>query len=267
MAELDRDGVRAQVASLLSHADDAHVFDQGLHKLLRSLGSAEQAAGARRFIPGMGESYGAPVPALRIVAAEVAKWGRKHTDRAFVVIEWLWRNGSRDERVIAAKVLERLGKNEWERTLEMAASFVGDIRNWEECDQLGCFGLRNVVLRRPEAVLARCIVWVQDEDKWTRRFGVVALTSLPRDKEYHASEQEFAVLDAVMADEAREVQDAVDWALRKMGERCPEVVADYLRRYARGARRSTRRIIKRAMKVLSDEENEEILALLDGRGH
>lgn len=100
--------------------------------MLRSLGSEEQAAGAARFIPGLGESYGVPVPILRIIAAELAKWGQRRPAEVFTLVERLWHNGSRDERVTAAKMLERLGKGEWARTLEVAASFVGDIRNWEE---------------------------------------------------------------------------------------------------------------------------------------
>jgi len=263
MTRLDRDGIRAQVAALLDHAGNVHAFDQGLHALLSSLGSEEQVTGARRFIPGMGESYGVPVPALRIIAAEMAKWGQSHADQVCAMVERMWHNGSRDERVIAAKVLERLGKREWERTLEVVASFVGSIRNWEECDQLGCFGLRSVVQRHPEAVLPRCSAWVQAQDKWARRFGVVVMTSLPAAKGYHPCEQEFAVLDVVMADEAREVQDAADWALRKIGERYSAVVAEYLRRHAREAGRSTRRIIKRVMKVLPEEEQEGIRTLLE----
>jgi len=263
MTKPDRDGIRARVAALLDHAGDAQTFAQGLHALLNSLGSKEQAAGARRFIPGMGESYGVPVPALRVIAAELAKWGQSHPDQIFAMVERMWRNGSRDERVIAAKVLERLGKRQWERTLEVAASFVGSIRNWEECDQLGCFGLRSIVQRHPEAVLPRCLTWAQDQDKWTRRFGVVVMISLPAAKGYRPCEQEFAVLDVLMADEAREVQDAADWALRKIGERYPAVVAEYLRRHVQGAGRSTRRIIKRAIKVLSEVEREEIRALLE----
>ena len=262
MSKLDAEGIRARMAALLDQAGDPRAFDEGLHALLRSLGTEEQAAGARRFIPGMGESYGAPVPALRIIAAELTKWGRSRPDEVFATVERLWHNGSRDERVIAAKMLERLGKREWERTWEVAASFVGDIRNWEECDQLACFGLRSVVQRHPEAVLPRCLVWAQDQDKWTRRFGVVVMISLPVAKGYRPCQQEFTFLDMVMADEAREVQDAVDWALRKIGGRYPAVVGDYLRRHARGAGRSTRRIIKRAMKVLPDEEKERIRALL-----
>jgi 3-methyladenine DNA glycosylase AlkD len=264
MAEIDKDRLRTQVARLLEQAGEPETFDEGLHDLLRSLGSEEQAAGARQFIPGMGASYGVPVPALRLIAAELAKWGQRRSPRAFALVERLWRNGSRDERVIAAKVLERLGKRQWAETLELAASFVGDIHNWEECDQLACFGLRNVVQRHPEAVLPRCQTWVQDEDKWTRRFGVAVLTSLPKDKGYRFSGQEFAVLDAVMTDEVREVQDAVAWALREIGKRHPAEVVSYLRRHALKASRASRRIVKQAMKVLPNGEQKAIQALLEG---
>jgi len=261
MPDLDNDFIRVQVAALLERADAPQAFDEELHDLLRSLGSEEQAAGAAHYIPGMGESYGAPVPALAIIGAELAKWGQRRPAQAFSLVERLWHNGSRDERVIAAKILERLGTREWARTLELAASFVGDICNWEECDQLACFGLRNVVQRHPEAVLPHCQAWVQGKDKWTRRFGVAVLTSLPKDKGYRPSQAEFAILDAVMGDEAREVQDAVAWALREIGKRHPAPVADFLRRHAQRARRHTRRIVREAMKKLPGEEQKAIRGL------
>jgi len=263
MADVDKNAIRARMTGLLKQVDEPGAFDAGLHDLLRSLGSEERAAGARHYIPGMGETYGVPLPALRVIAAELAKWGHRHPEAAFALLERLWRNGSREERIIAAKMLERLGKREPEKTLELAASFVGDIRNWEECDQLACFGLRNVVQRHSDMVLPRCQEWVRSEDKWVRRFGVAVLTSLPRDKAYRPSEREFAILDAVMADEAREVQDAVAWALREIGKRHPAAVADYLRRHVRSANRHTRRIVKQVMKALSDEEQEVMRRLLE----
>lgn len=264
--EVDKDLIRARTTELLERVEEPRAFDEGLHDLLRSLGSEEQVAGAERFIPGLGESYGVPIPALRIIAAELAKWGRRNPAPAFALIERLWHNGSRDERIIAAKTLERLGKRKWERTLELAASFVDDIRNWEECDQLACFGLRYVVQRHPEPVLARCRDWVQDEDKWTRRFGVVVLTSLPKGKAgkaFRPSEREFAILDAVMDDEAEEVQKAVAWALREMGKRDPTAVVGYLRRYVRSTSPPTRRIIKEAMRKLPDGEQAALQTLLE----
>ncbi|RLC76027.1 MAG: hypothetical protein DRI61_14015, partial [Chloroflexi bacterium] len=89
-------------------------------------------------------------------------------------------------------------------------------------------------------------------------------TSLPRDKAYRPSEREFAILDAVMADEAREVQDAVAWALREMSKRDPAAVAAYLRRYASSSNRHTRRIVKQAVKTLPEEEQTVIRTLLGG---
>ncbi len=263
MAEIDRDRIRAGVAELLAHVDEPQVFDEELHGLLRSLGGEGNVAGAARFIPGLGESYGVPIPALRIIAAELVRWGQRRLAEVFALIERLWHNGSRDERVIAAKMLERLGKREWEKALELAASFVGDIRNWEECDQLACFGLREVVQRHPEAVLPRCRVWVRDGNKWTRRFGVAVLTSLPKDKTYRPSGREFTILDAVMADESREVQDAVAWALREIGQRHPSALAEYLRRHVVSTNRHTRRIVREAMKVLPQEKRAALQALLE----
>ena len=263
MTEIDRDGIRAEISRILKDSGDAGALDGGLQALLRSLGRQSDSEGAARFIPGMGESYGVSIPVLRVIAAELSKWGTRRPVQVFALTERLWRNGSREERVIAAKMLERLGKVWWERTLEVASGFVGSIRNWEECDQLGCFGLRNIVQRHPEAVLPRCAIWVQDEDKWTRRFGVAVLTSLPKDKGYRPSKDEFAVLERVMADEAREVQDAVAWALREIGGRHPAAVADYLQRHASGAGRVTRRIVKQALKALPAQDREALRRVLD----
>jgi len=250
---MDKGDIRTQVAELLKCVSDPEASDVGLQELLQALGNPENAADVARFIPGMGESYGVPLPALHAIAAELARWGTRHPGEIFALVERLWNGGTREGRIIAAKVLERLGKRQPERTLALAASFVGGFRNWEECDQLACFGLRYALQRRPELVLPRCEEWVKSGDKWTRRFGVVVLTSLPKDKAYVPSEREFSILDAVMADEAREVQDAVAWALREMAKRHPKPVTAFLRRHAAAQARSTRRIVRQAAKALPQE--------------
>ena len=263
---MDKDALRNDVARLLASAGPLEAFLEKLFDLLRSVGSEERAAGAARTIPGMGESYGVPLPDLRIIAGELAKWGKPHPEKAFEFIKRLWKSGIRDGRVIAAKILERLGKREAEKTLEIASALMAGIRNWEECDQLACFGLRHVVQRRPGLVFPWCARWVKSEEKWTRRFGIAVLTSLPKEKGYRPSDREFAVLDWVMADPAREVQDAASWALREIGKRHPEPVVGYLKRYAKSANRFTRRIVKQAMKVLPQADREALQALLSSSG-
>ncbi|MCX6096446.1 MAG: DNA alkylation repair protein, partial [Candidatus Bipolaricaulota bacterium] len=176
----DKETIRRSVARLLAKAGDADRFSTGLRKLLRSLGRPEAAAGAARAIPGLGESFGVPVPVLGLIAAELSPWGKEHPEGAFSLVARLWEGKGRDERVLAAKLLERLGKLHPERTLEVASPLVGDLRNWEECDQLASFGLRSVVTARPDLVLPRCADWGRSEARWTRRFAVVVLTSLPK---------------------------------------------------------------------------------------
>jgi 3-methyladenine DNA glycosylase AlkD len=168
--------------------------------------------------------------------------------------------------VLAAKILERLGKHDPQRTLSVVTSFVKTLRNWEECDQLACFGLRCVVKRYPDHVLPWCDRWVKSEEKWTRRFGVAVLTSLPRDKDYQPSKREFEILEQVMTDPVREVQDAVSWALREIGKRHPSPVFDYLRRYAKSANRFTRRIVKQALKALPPADRDELGIMLSSSG-
>ena len=263
---MGKDALRNDVARLLASANPPKTFLKKLFALLRSIGSEEQAIGAAKYIPGMGESYGVSLPDLRVISGELAKWGKGHSEEAFGVAEWLWRGGTRDGRVIAAKLLERMGKHAPQKTSAVVASFVGTVRNWEECDQLACFGLRFVVQRYPELILPRCERWVKSEEKWTRRFGVAVLTSLPKDKDYRPSDRELKVLDWVMADPAREVQDAVAWALREIGRRYPGPVVDYLKRYAKSANRFTRRIVKQALKVLPQADRDEIGTLLSSSG-
>jgi len=72
---------------------------------------------------------------------------------------------------------------------------------------------------------------------------------------------EYAILDAVMADEERTVQDAAAWLLREITRRDPAAVAAYLRRYAAGAHRATRCIVKDALKALPPAGQEAIRAL------
>jgi 3-methyladenine DNA glycosylase AlkD len=222
--------------------------------MLASLGSPDDAEGARRFIPGMGSCFGVRMPILREIAAEVALWGARMPLDGTGMAELLWRNDSREERIIAAKTLERLGKRGWRPVLETAARLVPDIRTWEECDQLGCFGLRFVTQLHPEEVLPRCTAWVRDSRSWTRRFGIVVMTALPKVRGYHVGERETDVLDHGMNDDAREVRDAVGWVLREMAAVDSVSVTSFLTRHAARASPTTRRIILQTLRRLPESQ-------------
>jgi len=146
--------------------------------------------------------------------------------------------------------------------MELAAEVAHSIRYWEECDQLGAFGLRHVVQQHPAIALPHCCAWVRDANPWVRRLGIVTLTSVPKEGGYAPGPAEFAILDTVMADGERTVQDAAVWLLREITRRALGAVAAYLRRHAASEHRATRRIVKEALKALSAADQESIRALL-----
>lgn len=167
--------------------------------------------------------------------------------------------------MIAAKVLERIGKRLPEKTVGIVSSFVPSLPNWEECDQLAMFSVRAVVQRRPEPVLPRCEEWVRSDEKWTRRFAVAVLTSLPKDASYSPGEREFAILEHAMEDEAREVQDTATWALRGIGSRHPAAVIGFLTRCVPTLSRPTKRIVRQTLKALPEDDRNRMQALLNRR--
>ncbi|MCK5585573.1 DNA alkylation repair protein [Candidatus Bipolaricaulota bacterium] len=255
---MDNDILRNSLRQAITAAGSANGLANEIRSICRRLGTPENIKGAARFIPGIGESFGVQLPALRIMASELLKEFKQDDERLIALVECLWENASREERVIAAKMLERMGKRMPERVVELVRKFSPSLRNWEECDQLGAFGLRYVVQRRPELVFAQCEQWQLDPQLWIRRLAVVNLTSLPKAKDYEPSSRELALLDVAMQDNAREVQDGIIWALREMAKRHPAIVKRFLLRYVTTSHRGVKRVLRQASKSLPLEMQQSL---------
>ncbi len=261
---LDAAEISRRMGALAVMFSTPDAFLGEMQRLLAALGSADDAVAAGRYIPGLGEGYivyGVRLPDLRRIAAETVKAGRRQPEQLLALARRLWESGSREARIIAAKMLEPLGKRHPAAVMGLAAEVAQSIRNWEECDQLGAFGLRHAAQQHPAIALPHCRAWVRDANPWVRRLGVVTLTSVPKEGGYAPTDAEFAILDTVMADEERVVQDAAVWLLREITRRDPAAVSAYLGRHVASKHRATRRIVNEALKVLSAADQEAIRAL------
>jgi len=198
------------------------------------------------------------MPTLRIMTSELLRGLKSDDDILVELVRRLWSNASREERVIAARMLERMGKRMPERVMELVREFSTLLRNWEECDQLGAFGLRFVVQRRPELVFPQCEQWLLDSDLWIRRLAIVSLTSLHKAKDHRSSPEELALLDVAMQDEAREVQDGVIWALRELAKREPSIVEGFLLQHMGTCLRATKRVVRQALTLLPLETQRSL---------
>jgi len=247
---MEKDVVQGKAKELLEKVTEPEEFAGGLQALLRLASEEQRQSSYRRIVPQMGENYGTPIPVLRIIASELGKFGQRNPDQIFPILGLLWNNGSFEERTIVAKSLEKVGKGDWGRSLQLIRSFIGDISDWAICDQLAMFGMKPLITGHPTEVLPLCRKWAQDDNKWIRRFGVVALYSLTKDKKYQLGRREFLILELLME------------ILREMSKKESQMAFEFLVSQAEGGCKDTRWIVREGSKKLPGEDRERLLSLL-----
>ena len=258
---MDKNEIRARSAELTGKLSRPDEFAKALHLLLEANVDEKAFANYRRIIPEMGTTFGTPLPVLRIIAAEIAKYGKKDPSSVLPILKTLWANGSFEERQIVGKVIERLAKKYPTECLELVPGFLPTIDNWANCDNLACFGMEAIALQKTDEVLSLCEGWVRDENKWIRRFGVVVLRAFEK---VPAPDKVFDILDLVMEDGDKDVKKAVSWILRDLSKLHSDRVFEFLLRWAAAnPGRDTAWMIKNGMKKLTAGQQQQITAALE----
>ncbi len=177
-------------------------------KKLKARARPDQLEGMARFaIVGKGR-LGVSVPDMRKLAKEI---GKDHT----LALD-LWKTGIPDARIVAGMIgePEKLTEQEME-------DWVKDFDSWDVCDQV-CM---NLFEKSPLAV-KKIHDWAQREEEFVKRTAFVLIACLAwHDK--GAEDEKFIALFAVIkhgaTDERNFVKKAVNWALRNIGKRNPNL--------------------------------------------
>ena len=90
------------------------------------------------MVPGKQKIYGVKTPVLN----ELAK---KYKEGAFDLAEELWNSGALEEKIIAVKIIEQVGRSNPSRVLTLFKRFSKHLENWAVCDGLGMQFLRGIV--------------------------------------------------------------------------------------------------------------------------
>jgi 3-methyladenine DNA glycosylase AlkC len=252
VSRTEDDLLRQKERELLKKISEPEEFAKGLQAMLRLAGDEERQGSYQRIIPQMGETYGTPIPVLRIVASEIGKLGQRNPDQVFPVLGLLLRNGSFEKGLSWPKA--------WRRSLGSIHPFIGDISDWTICDKLAMFGIKPLITKHAVEILSLCEKWAQDGNKWVRRFGTVASYSLAEDENYQLGKREFLLLELLMEDRDTDVKKAVAWILREMSKGEPVIAFEFLVDHAEAANKDTRWIIKEGSKKLSIEDREGLLS-------
>lgn len=177
---------------------------------LESLADPKAVEGMARYGITPEKAYGVSIPHLRAIAKAV---GTNHE-----LAQWLWRNGSRETRILASMIADPrlLTEAEMER-------WTADFTYWEICDQC-CM---NLFYRSPLA-WKKAIEWSSRPEESYKRAAFVLMARLAV-SEKKVPDERFepflTPIEAAAADERNMVKKAVNWALRQIGKRSPRLNA------------------------------------------
>ena len=163
------------------------------------------------MVPGKQKIYGVKTPVLNELVKE-------YKGGSFDLAEELWNSGALEEKIIAIKIIEKVGKTDPLRVLTLFKQFLKQIDNWAVCDGLGMQFLRGIVNTHQKQIFDLAGKLNCSKDPWQRRLSLVMVEWYTREGEAHKKIKE--LVENLENDKEYYVKKAVVWINRnfKKGE-------------------------------------------------
>ena len=129
-------------------------------------------------------------------------------------MEELWSVGAFEERMLSAKILGKICKDDPERTLVLLSKFSEEISDWAICDTLATQGIRRIARSSQEKIFQIAQRFVESKLMWQRRLGVVLLTNYV--KEHNLRTRIFKIIRPLKNDNEHYIKKAMAWIERKL---------------------------------------------------
>jgi 3-methyladenine DNA glycosylase AlkD len=225
------------------HREPLHIYHlkvsvtaNDILKKLRALGSEENRTGMARFGINSANAFGVPMTPVRQLARELKSDHQLAHD--------LWATGNREARILAALIADpmQLTRAEMDR-------WVRDFDSWDICDNAAIH-----LFRKSPHAWEQALKWARMKPEFTRRAGFAMLAV--HDK--HAPDETFLevlpLIEEFAIDDRNFVKKAVNWTLRQIGKRNPELrnaAIEVAIRLAEARKPSARWIGRDALRELS----------------
>jgi 3-methyladenine DNA glycosylase AlkD len=173
----------------------------------------DQLSGMARYGMSVDHRLGVSVPDMRKLAREM---GKDH----LLALE-LWKTGIAEARIVAALVDEPAKLTE-----QQMEDWVKDIDSWDVCDQV-CMNL----FEKTPLAWQKIIDWSEREEEFVKRTAFSLIACLAWHDRTAGDEKFIELLPVIKrgaTDERNFVKKAVNWALRTIGKRNPNLNKDAL---------------------------------------
>ena len=177
-------------------------------KEFEQLGNPANVEGMRRFGIGAPKVYGVAVPELRRIARSIGKDHR--------LAQQLWNSGAHEARIVASLIDDP--RQVSDRQMERWAK---KFDNWAVCDACCCN-----LFDKTDFAYKKAVEWTGRSEEFVKRAGFTLMAALAvHDKK--APDSAFLLflplLQRESVDERNFVRKAVNWALRQIGKRNPDL--------------------------------------------
>jgi len=178
---------------------------KSIQKELLSKGDPEAIRFFKTMVPGEQKIYGVKTPHLNAIVKEYKQHG-------FELAEALWNSGALEEKIIAVKILEKVGSKDPQRLLKLFKQFAESIDNWAVCDGMGMQFLRGIVKTHRNDIFRIAEKFNRSPDPWKRRLSLVMVEWYTRHSSDHTDIKK--LVKNVENDDEYYVKKAVQWINR-----------------------------------------------------
>lgn len=177
---------------------------------LQAAATEEARSATDHFIPGVQKQYGVRMPVLNEMANTYKGGG-------WPLVDALWKAGSLEEQLLAAKITGKLARKNPEEALKRVELFSAGIHNWAVCDALGMQSVQPIREKFQLEIFSLAQRLIVSTDAWQRRLALVLVEWYTRQR--HLLPDIEALLHTVENDEAYYVQKAVAWVKRNIDKK------------------------------------------------
>lgn len=203
---------------------------------------------AQQYIGTKLESLGMKKPIVHAIASNfVAEYGDSRLEEIHQIVDELWHAGIFEARSLAASILMKLKRRLDRSSFDLISSWLDDVDNWANCDDVSVFVLANFMFKDEEITL-QVSEWVESDNFWRRRAAVTS--TIPASREGR-SDPRFVtdMVRSLLEDDEYFVTKSLGWALRELGKSKPEAVVSFLKEYAEKLDKDQ---LKKAVKYLPE---------------
>ena len=259
---LDPTLLRARAAEAAAKLVNPEECAATVHRLLH-----DYADRTRRVSPKLAETappneLKTPAPVLRSVIGALRKPGQAAPAYTLGVAKFLWAYGSVEEQQVAAELLGLVAAKAPDEALALIDSWLPELESGGSADALARHAFRPLLSADPFTHLANARRWVQQPNRWIRRFGIATVSALAQDRRWDDVPGALEVLRHVMGEADPLVRQSVIAALIDLVPRSPADVITFLNEHAARRNHNTHFILRAVLKHLPAEAQTELVRLM-----